>query len=190
MYPDLIISNTWQHHLAAYPISMYSHFIFGPLALFIGSFQLLVPLRTALPKLHKFIGYIYISSCFVAASAAMPLALNTTMGPIASAGLFTMAIAWLLTTGMATKALVDKDYRAHKCFMIRSYAVTYAGVTFRVLLGLGEAMNFSDQATYSFTTWACWISTLVASEIYLRAKKNDPTPPLRFLSRTTINLLW
>ena len=171
--PELIQSEAWVHHLINYPIAMYLHFIFGPLSLALMGFQFLKNFRQMKPLIHKRIGYIYIASCLLAAFSAIPLALNTKEGPIAALGLLTLALVWIVFICLATRAIFNSNFKLHERYMYRAAALTFAGVTLRLYLIIAvSVLDISYQVAYPIISWLCWLSPLIAVEIYIQKKLN------------------
>ena len=77
------------------------HIAGGSIALLVGPVQLwLGETRSAL-SWHRTIGTLYLLGVGVGSAGAYYLALSTTVGWPYSAGLFMLATAWIITTGMA-----------------------------------------------------------------------------------------
>jgi hypothetical protein len=73
----------------------------GLVAITIGPFQFWPRIRSQYPKVHRICGRIYLSSIFVGALGGMVMAATTPRNFAYASGLFGLAIAWLLTSGMA-----------------------------------------------------------------------------------------
>jgi Predicted membrane protein (DUF2306) len=61
-------------------------------------------------------------------------------------GLGGLALAWMLTTGMALIAIRRSLVDQHKEWMIRSYVVTFGFVTFRGIIPLLRAAGVEGEA--------------------------------------------
>lgn len=163
--PDLILEEGWGHHLFSHPIATYFHFTSGPLALLAGGLQFLLPVQRGWPAAHKTIGRIYVATCCLAGLSAIPLAIGTESGPVAASGLFLLAIVWIATTVRATCLAMNGNIPAHRRWMTRSYALTYAGVLLRLMLAVGtELLGFDYDVIYPGITWLCWLSPLIVVE--------------------------
>src|SRR5215471_6635406 len=82
-----------------------AHIAGGTVALLAGPVQLwLGETRSALAW-HRKIGTLYLIGVAVGAAAAFYLALTTPYGWMFASGLFTLAVAWTITTGMAYVAI-------------------------------------------------------------------------------------
>jgi len=81
-------------------------------------------------------------------------------------------MAWFITTGLAyvsiRKLLIDQ----HKEWMIRSYVVMFAFVTFRVLyVALQAAHIGTPQEQLGVAAWFCWSVPLLITEAILQGRK-------------------
>lgn len=158
----------WQHHLHNYPVATYAHFGLAPLALLLGSFQFLDRLRSRSPRLHRTMGQIYVLSCILAGVGGLPLALNSEAGPVAALGFGLLAVFWLYTTISAFWSARSGHFLAHKVWMIRSFSLTFAGVTLRLYLGVFSGLLGYDFAVvYPVAAWACWVLNLLAADMVI-----------------------
>jgi hypothetical protein len=81
-----------------------------------------------------------------------------------------LATAWLSTTGMAFLAIKRHLYEQHKEWMIRSYVVTFAFVSFRAFDSVIESrMPLLDHIGIS--AWFCWSVPLLINELVLQGRK-------------------
>jgi hypothetical protein len=87
---------------------LFAHVIAGTIAVVFGPVQFWLGLKRDQPTLHRTIGVAYVVCTAVGAISAIYLALHTVYGWIFGAGLTAMAVAWILTTGMATIAIYRK----------------------------------------------------------------------------------
>lgn len=170
-FTDFFAAEEWQHHLYKHPVATYAHFGLGPLALMIGGFQFLEKIRLRNTNIHRTIGWIYTASCIWAGVAALPLAVNTTAGPLAAVGFLLLSVFWVCATGKALILARQKDFYAHRVWMIRSFALTFAGVTLRLYIGLFHGFMEIDFApVYTFAAWFSWVGNLLAVELYLASQ--------------------
>jgi len=84
--------------------------------------------------------------------------------------LFALGIAWLVTTVAAFYAILRRNFRQHRDRMIRSYIVTLAFVTFRVLSDWLPYQDWGvDVADYNTAMmWSCWVFPLLIAEVVLQ----------------------
>jgi hypothetical protein len=144
----------------------------GTVALLAGPVQLwLGETRSALAW-HRKIGTLYLIGVAVGAAAAFYLSITTPLGWIFATGLFMLAIAWTVTTGMAYVAIRRRAIEQHREWMIRSYVVTLAFVVFRaVVAALTVADVGSHPERIALAAWLCWAVPLLLLEPCLQWKR-------------------
>jgi len=151
---------------------VFPHVVFGIIAILIGPFQLSNKLRSKYLVLHKRGGYVYLTSIFFGSCAGIALSLTSKVNLTYKMGLFFLAVAWLLTSGMALFFILKRKTTQHKEWMIRSYVVTFAFVFFRFS---ADIMNYYEIAERSdinaLMSWACWAVPLLLLEPILQYRK-------------------
>ena len=145
----------------------YVHISAASVALLIGPWQFFGPLRRRFRAVHRGLGALYVAACGIGGLAAFPIALGSNGGPVAAAGFTALAGLWLLTTGQAVSAIARGDVQAHRRWMIRSFALTLAGVTLRLYLPVALAGPFAFSAAYAVIAWLCWAPNLLAAERFV-----------------------
>ncbi len=149
-----------------------AHLAGGAVAILAGVGQLWLGLTDRTAGLHRPLGRIYVGAVAIGAAGGLYLALTAGDGFAYAAGLTGLAIAWVVTTGMAVLAIHRRALHQHREWMIRSYIVTFAFVTFRffdyVLSGLKLAPP--DQIA-SFLAFACWAVPLLLAEPLIQLSK-------------------
>jgi len=72
---------------------------------------------------------------------------------------------WLLFTYKAVMAIKAKDIKAHKQFMIRSYALTCSAITLRMWkLILSNTFHIDPQVLYMIDAWMGFVPNLLFAE--------------------------
>jgi len=149
-----------------------AHLAGGIIAILAGVGQLWLGLTDRTAGLHRPLGRIYVSAVAIGAVGGLYLALTAGGGFAYAAGLTGLAVAWVVTTGMAVLAIHRRALHQHREWMIRSYIVTFAFVTFRffdyVLSGWKVAPP--DQIA-SFLAFACWAVPLLLAEPLIQLRK-------------------
>ena len=75
-------------------------------------------------------------------------------------------------TGLAFVAIKRQLYGQHKEWMIRSYVVTFAFVTFRALQGTLSAAHVGTlPEQLAVSSWFCWAVPLLITEAILQGRK-------------------
>jgi uncharacterized membrane protein len=148
------------------------HITTGIVALLTGPVQLWLGLTNQRTELHRRLGATYIGSIAVSSLAAYYLALHTNLGWVFGAGLASLATAWLTTTGFALVAIRRRLYEQHKEWMLRSYVLTTAFLTFRILFRGLEAVGVGTIGErLAASAWLCWAVPLLITESVLQGRK-------------------
>ncbi|MFA9218131.1 MAG: DUF2306 domain-containing protein [Sphingomonadaceae bacterium] len=145
------------------------------LALLSGVAQMFPALRYRWPLLHRIGGRLYVLGCLIGSGAGLILAVGTSAGVTAGAGFAALAIAWLMTTSVAVYKIVCNDVTGHRCWMIRSFALAFAGVTLRVYLPLSGLLGLDFLQVYRVISWLCWVPNSLLVEWYLENCKGART---------------
>lgn len=152
----------------AIPLIAWVHTAGGGVASLIGPFQFSKRLRRNHRKAHVWLGRTYLVA--VAASAVGGLCLSP--GSLASDTLgiafVLLALAWLHTGWQAYAAIRQRDVEAHRRWMIRNFALTYAAVTLRIQMPLLIAGGMEPVLALNVVGWTCWVPNLIAVEWWLR----------------------
>lgn len=177
---------TFSHHLpfleeravllekAVWRICFYTHIAAGACCITSALIQFSSWILRKRKKIHVISGKIYV---FVVLLLGAPSGLYMTYfakGGFAERGAFlAMAVFWFFTTykGFITAAR-DKNFVAHKNWMIRSYAMALTAVTFRVYHILFNEMGMDSFHNYSISLWISIIGNWLVAEsvIYLQSK--------------------
>jgi hypothetical protein len=147
------------------------HVSMGMVALLTGPVQLWLGLSDRYPALHKNLGFVYMAAITLSAASAFYLAFNTAGGPVFGSGLIALGVAWLTTTGLAFLAITRHLYEQHKEWMIRSYVVTFAFVTFRAFEATLQAQGVPTLDRLGISAWFCWSVPLLVNELVLQGRK-------------------
>ncbi len=96
------------------------------------------------------------------------MALSATGGWVAKSGFFSLAVLWLYTTAIAFMYAIKGNIAKHKQWIYRSVALTAAGITLRIYLGIGlGVMQWPFLTVYIPTAWLCWTLNLLICEIII-----------------------
>jgi uncharacterized membrane protein len=144
----------------------------GIVALLTGPGQLWLGLNRKRLALHRKLGIVYMAAVAVSSVAAFYLAAHTDLGWVFGAGLTGLAIAWIVTTGLAFAAVRRGLIHQHQEWMIRSYVVTFAFVSFRIFAGILQAAQVGTlQEQLGAASWFCWAAPLLVTEAVLQGRK-------------------
>jgi hypothetical protein len=88
-------------------------------------------------------------------------------GRIASAGFLTLGAAWIVTTGLALRFILQRDLANQRRLMIRSFALT-AAITLRLYLPLVFVFHWPFSIAHPAIAGLCWVPNAIAAGAYLR----------------------
>jgi hypothetical protein len=151
---------------------LFMHLGGGMIALLVGPGQLWLGQKRRRLDVHRRLGLVYIGSVAVSVTAAFYLATHTTLGWVFGAGLMGLAIAWVVTTGLAFAAVRRGLLHQHQEWMIRSYVVTFGFVFFRIFVGISQATGIGTvPEQLAAASWFCWAAPLLVTEAILQGRK-------------------
>lgn len=136
-------------------------------ALAIGPFQFLRALRRR-PRLHRALGRLYVTGVLIGGTAGLALATTAHGGLVATLGFMGLGVAWLVTTLTALRLILAGRVVAHRRWMIRGFALTFAAVTLRVYLGVAAAVGADFDTAYVTIAWLCWVPNLLIAVLMTR----------------------
>ena len=150
---------------AEVPLYAAFHVLGSGVALLIGGFQFLPRLRARRIELHRWLGRIYLIAVLIGGIGGIVLATRADGGLAGQFGFFLLAVVWLVSGWQAYSAIRRGDVQAHRIWMIRNFALTFAAVTLRVYLGLSQAVfGLPFEAFYPVVAWLCWVPNLIVAE--------------------------
>lgn len=147
-------------------IAFFIHVYASMWALFAGFTQFSKKLLRDNSRLHRVMGYIYVSNVLLITGPA-----GLIMGFYANGGIFsriafvTLAILWMYFTVMALIRARQKKFKSHRNFMIRSYALTLSALTLRAWkYGITNTMSVHPMDVYRVVAWLGWVGNLAVAE--------------------------
>ncbi len=169
----------------------YIHISGGMLALIIGPFQLLSVTRKKFRRLHQMLGKIYVVAILlIAAPGGFYMAFLANGGPLAALGFATLAIFWFHTTLMAYRSARARDFTAHREWMYRSYALTFAAVTLRLWVPFASlVLGMEHSLVIVLSAWVSWMINWGVMESVIRLKRRQKNSQSRMLDRSVTNLV-
>ena len=168
-----------QLNFAVHKAAVYTHIFAAAIALLLGPLQFSASLRRRLTRFHRISGRLYLLGVLLGGLGGLQLSLHAQGGLPARAGFFCLATLWLYTAVRAFAAIRNGNVVAHRRWMVRNFALTFAAVTLRLYLPSAGALGIPFELSYPVIAWACWIPNLVVAEWCFnrpRASKDVPLP--------------
>jgi hypothetical protein len=152
------------------------HIASGLVALVIGPLQFIPAIRKNHVRLHHLFGKTYLVSIVVASLVSIKMSIGKIIvkenSLVFGTGLLMLAFVWLSCSVMAYWLIRNKHVAQHREWMIRSYVVTLAFVTFRLVTKIVyEGFHAQGPAWADVMAWACWAVPLFTTEVVLQAQK-------------------
>lgn len=168
-----VLAEELRANLLGNPLLFFLHTTVSPIALLIGVFQFLPATRRT--AWHRWSGRAYVLFCMLGAASGLGIAFTTTMGPLVGTGFAILAVLWFAATYNAYRFARNRDFARHRRWMIRSYALTAAAITLRLILPVSGLAGLSFAEGYLIAAWGCWTLNIVIAELIIRARP-DPGP--------------
>ena len=155
-----------------YLTAFYIHVFTALLALPAGFTQFSKYILKHQPHIHKINGRIYvISILLLGAPSGFFIGLFANGGLSSQFAFCILAILWIWFTWQAYSKARQGDFKAHKAFMYRSFALTLSAITLRAWKYIFvELFHPRPMDVYMVVAWLGWIPNLLIAE-YLISKK-------------------
>lgn len=156
-------------HLTHYKLTFYTHVIFAIFSLIAGFTQFSKTIRKRYSKIHKNFGWLYIVTVLIfAAPSGFIIGIYANGGILSQIAFCLLAVLWFWFTFKALKAIVNKNYKVHQTFMIRSFALTLSAITLRLWKYL--IVYFFEPRpmdVYQIVAWLGWVLNLILAEVII-----------------------
>jgi uncharacterized membrane protein YozB (DUF420 family) len=157
----------------------FPHIILGVIALLIGAWQLTKKSRRR-PKLHKRLGRVYGAAILLNVLVVPYIALYATGGMNSTIAFLVLDVLWFGTTALGIRAILKKDVSRHRTWMLRSFAITFVFVTFRIILLLVQlALDAPMSFTFPLAVYLAIALNLIFTEGYLRKRSLQTAKTLK-----------
>jgi uncharacterized membrane protein len=156
-------------------IAFFIHVYASMWVLFAGFTQFSKRLLKQKPRLHRTLGYIYVVDVLlITGPAGFIMGLYANGGLISRIGFVTLAVLWIYFTAMALLKAKQKDFKAHKNYMMRSYALTLSALTLRAWkYGITNTIHIPPMDVYRVVAWLGWVGNLVVAEYLIRRHQKN-----------------
>ena len=154
-------------------IAFFIHVYASMWVLFAGFTQFSSVIQRQNPRLHRILGYVYVGDILLITGPAGLL-----MGFYANGGIpsrisfILLASGWIYFTAMALKKARQGDFRSHRHYMMRSYALTLSALTLRAWKwGITNSFELPPMDVYRAVAWLGWVPNLLLAEWLIRKNK-------------------
>ncbi len=157
-----------------YRVAFFIHVFTAIGALAAGFTQFSPSILRQYPRIHRFAGWVYVLDVLLfAAPSGLVIGYYANGGWTSQTGFCLLAVLWIFFTAIAVQRIRKRDIRAHRDWMIRSFALTLSAITLRAwkyILVAAFAPHPMD--AYRIVAWLGWVLNLAVAEwiIYRRHK--------------------
>lgn len=173
-FPQIMEANGGYERMWSIPIIGFLHTAGGGLASLIGPFQFMKGLRRGRLEWHRLLGRIYLVAVGLSALAGLYLSPGSLAANTYGIAFIALAASWFYTGWMAYRTIRARDVAAHRRWMIRNFALTFAAVTLRVEMPLLIMAGLDPIMALNVVGVLCWVPNLIAVEWWLRNRDTEP----------------
>jgi len=168
----LQIKQTEVSGIKAYLPIFYVHVYSAIFALLAGFTQFNARILAKYPKIHKWLGYLYVSFVLLlASSSGIFIGWFANGGLVAKTSFIILGILWFWFTLKATLLILKRKITAHKKFMYRSFALAASAITLRLWkVILVYLFHPAPMDVYQIIAWLGWIPNLLLAEWLIKEK--------------------
>lgn len=160
----------WIIHNPVWKFSFYIHVTTSSLCLLAGFTQFSKGLLKKNPKVHRYLGMVYVSVVvFLSGPSGLIMSVYANGGYLSQSAFTILSLLWIYFTCKAYFLAKSGNYIEHRKFMIRSYALTLSAITLRmwkfiiVLMLRPQPMD-----AYMLVAWLGWVPNLIFAEWYIK----------------------
>jgi uncharacterized membrane protein len=152
--------------------SFYIHVYTSIFALIAGFTQFSRRILKKNPLLHRSFGYVYIIVVlFISGPASIVMGCFANGGLSSRIAFLLLSILWIYFTAKAFQKAKQGDFKAHRNFMIRSYALTLSAITLRAWkYGIVYFFEPRPMDVYRIVAWLGWVGNLLIAEYMIRRR--------------------
>lgn len=164
----------------AHRFSLYLHILGAMVALVLGPFQFSPGLRKRFLKGHRIVGRLYLLGCLAGGIGGLSMTRFAHGGFPAGMGFAMLGALWLIASAMALHRIRQRNVAAHREWMIRSFALTFAAPMLRLYLTLHGILSGMEIIDLPFTqayiaiAWLCWVPNVLFAEWFINATRPQP----------------
>lgn len=155
--------------------AFFIHVYASMLVLFAGFSQFSKRLLKNNPRLHRTMGYIYVANVLlITGPAGLIMGFYANGGTVSRIAFVLLAVLWIFFTTMALVKAKQKNFKAHRNYMMRSYALTLSAITLRAWkYGITNTMTLPPMDVYRVVAWLGWVGNLVVAEYLIRRHQKN-----------------
>ncbi|GLZ28909.1 membrane protein [Lentzea sp. NBRC 105346] len=147
-----------------------THIFTGFIAVVTGIAQFVPWLRDRHPRVHRWTGRVYFAAVFPSAVFAFVVAWLSLAGLASLAPLSLLAVLWFVSAVQGLRYARARNFRAHRVWMIRNYAITAAAVTGRLWALALMAVFPNDLVSFTTANWLGLAINMLVAEWWIQRR--------------------
>lgn len=156
LHTERLVDQTW------FKLFFYAHVAGGIVALTTSPWQLMKVM-----KWHKLVGRVYFYGAVVAAATGLVVGFVAVGGWTARIGFIVASSLWFFFTIRGVQAIRSGNLSEHRRWILRSFAMTFLAVSFRIWLLMYPVFGLTFTQGYQISAWT-WVVNLLVVEIYAK----------------------
>ncbi len=162
-----------------YRVAFYAHIISAPIALLNGLFLIVSGEVGRYRKIHRWVGRLLAMLVlgFVSPSGLV-MAAHAPAGPIAGAGLASLAIGTAGSLIMAVRHARQRRFRMHQRWATRCFVLLCSSLLLRMITGVVIVLQLDPDANDRLNPWLSWLVPLACYEAWWRNAENPDSTRL------------
>jgi uncharacterized membrane protein YozB (DUF420 family) len=171
-------------HASYYPL-LVTHIFLGSIALLAACLQVWPWLRRSHPAVHRWSGRVYVTAALSASLCVMIISPMGLYGANQRVANTMLALLWFGTTLAGFRAIRQRRYADHRQWMLRSFALAFSIVAFRIWMLIaftvlvpeiytGAEVDSADVGqAVGVTSWMSWVINLLIVEWWLHRRRTS-----------------
>lgn len=154
------------YFFGAYSLAFYVHILTTPCALLSGLVLMSEDFRRRFPARHRLIGKLHVTCILLlVVPSSLWMSAYAYSGRVAGLGFATLSVTTGLCVGMGWLRAIERNFKKHRYWMIRCFAMLCSAVVLRLFSGLATVLIADAAWTYPLAAWAVWVVPLCGLEL-------------------------
>lgn len=176
---DFLITKQDIIHLDYYRMAFYSHIFTSIIVLLSGAILFSNFILKKYSRLHRYAGRTYVFLLLlIAAPSGMVMSFHANGDWLTKVSFLILTPLWWWFTWKGFRSALQKDFKAHRIWMMRSYALTLSAISLRAYqMFLGTFFFMDPEVQYLLVSWISWVGNLLVVEIWIYYRDTRVTVP-------------
>ncbi|KUO12337.1 DUF2306 domain-containing protein [Streptomyces sp. DSM 15324] len=152
-----------------------THVATAVIALAVGVVQFVPSLQTPRRPVHRWVGRVYVACVIPGSVFALAVAVMSLNGLAVSVPLSVLSALWFITGVQGWRTALRRNFRMHRIWMIRSFALTSAAITGRLYVvvmkvAIPDSYGATDHDIAAAANWLSFVGNLLIAEWWIQRR--------------------